>query len=270
MVEIGKARGFEIRWVGPVLVVIAMTVSVSCARVAASGQRTTGDPDALADTYPAQPESTTPYTGRLELYENPWDTERALAEVPFIKHALTRPATSKPTTGKSRASPQTGELMPNPFADALPQRADRPSDDGAGSATIAVEQLMMKQADADRVTDLNAAPEPDFRGLGRHKKSAASSASVDADLDVIGYLARQRAKIKTCYEMGLAIDPSIEGKITVKFRVNRKGKVKRARVVLSELPRSVERCILHTLKKLDFPRQDDPSVVFEYPFFFGL
>jgi hypothetical protein len=35
------------------------------------------------------------------------------------------------------------------------------------------------------------------------------------------------------------------------------------------MPRSVERCILHTLKKLEFPSHDNPKVVFEYPFFFA-
>lgn len=269
MVELETARGLEVRWGGLVLVVIAMTVSVSCARVAASGQRTAGDPDALAGADADRGESTIPYTGKLELDESPWATERALAEIPFIKHALTRSATTRPATAEPEIRPRPGELAPNPFAEELKRRADRRPEDDAGSATIAVRQLMMKEADADRATDLSAAPEPDFRGQGRQKKSAASSASNDVELDVIGYLARQHAKIKTCYEMGLAVDPSIEGKITVKFKVNRRGKVRRARVMHSELPRSVERCILHTLKKLDFPDQEDPSVVFEYPFIFG-
>lgn len=212
----------------------------------------------------ASAETTTPFTSEPGLLENPFTTEHALKDVPIIKHALEQPRPTPDTTAQT----PFGQLMPNPFT-VKTKGKTRPNASEPDPATIAVQQLMMKEADANLDNSRDSAPEPDFKGMGRSKKSAASTASDDVDLDVVGYLARQHRKIKTCYEMGLAADPSIEGKITVEFKVSRKGKVKRPRVVSSDMPRSVERCILHTLKRLDFPPHDDPKAVFEYPFFFA-
>jgi len=262
MVETGKGRGNTSRAGRFLAIVLIATGWGGCARIATSGQRTAGDPEAMGSDEAGPQGTLTPFSGKL-MDDNPFEAEQAFDDVPIIKHALSRPGYSRAAFTPEPSS----ELMPNPFKTEM--RKQRESEGGLEPSTIAVRQLMMSQADADLETDLSAMPEPDFRGQGRNKRSAASSASAETELDVVGFLARQHGKIKSCYEMGLALDPSIEGKITVEFKVSRKGKVKRPKVVQSDLPRSVERCILHTLKQLDFPDQDDPSAVFEYPFFFA-
>ena len=76
--------------------------------------------------------------------------------------------------------------------------------------------------------------------------------------------------MKSCYEMGLLADPTIEGKVTVRFKVSGSGEVTEAEVIMSELPKVVDRCIVHGIERLSFPPQEEKSTTFEYPFFFGL
>jgi hypothetical protein len=186
-------------------------------------------------------------------------------------------APTPPTIGMGIGIAPALELFDNPYPDLAVAEPAAPAAEpapkvkaGEGSSTIAVSQLMMKDADADVGPDHTLAPEPDFSRGKWGKASAGERASDERNLDVLEYLVEQQRRIKTCYEMGLMVDPTIEGKVKVRFTVLRSGRVKDAEVLLNELPPVVGKCILHKIEKFEFPVQDDARKTYEYPFFFGL
>jgi hypothetical protein len=278
-----EARGLRVGRGGLLTLTVAVAALAACARTAATGHLELPTRGIDGEICSDEGDIGRAGGGGSELAANPWLGRTALSEVALTSEGscprrggLERLASGLGTPRSARegvggvARPAMERAIPmplddDPYVGSPPAPTAVPRD----SATIAVKQLMMQQADAERATDLSP-PEPDFRGSRGSLGPSLEGASSEAEIDVVGYLAREHARIKTCYELGLAQDPSIAGKVTVRFRVTRRGKIKRARVVHSELPRAVERCILHTLEQLALPAQIDPSVVFEYPFFFGI
>jgi TonB family protein len=191
-------------------------------------------------------------------------------------------AADAPTTAGAKADGgpvEPVELLANPFLGVSidppkkkkkQKKAKKQAKPQSDSTTIAVNQLMMKDADADLGGPLMSAKDVSFKKQWKKKGQASGKGSLDDESEVIHLLARWRSKIKSCYEMGLLADPTLEGKVTVRFKVARSGKVTKARVLSSELPAVVGKCIVHKIKKLAFPPQEEPSSTYEYPFIFGL
>ncbi len=76
-------------------------------------------------------------------------------------------------------------------------------------------------------------------------------------------------EIQSCYEKALLKDPTIGGKITIRFTIDENGKVPHAKAILNDLTPEVEQCISDFYKTLTFsPALDEGGLTVEYPFLF--
>jgi hypothetical protein len=75
--------------------------------------------------------------------------------------------------------------------------------------------------------------------------------------------------IQDCYEKELKKNPSLAGKVTVRFTIDSGGTVTEARVESDQLgsPTTVD-CILGKIRRFKFPKSDCASVPVSYPFVF--
>jgi TonB family protein len=125
------------------------------------------------------------------------------------------------------------------------------------------------------------------KGLGRGKKGAGASgrkarevtlALGSKDAKVSGFLSAEqinrvvranRAAIKYCFENALQRQPNLSGKVHVRWRIDRKGRVSSARVAKSTMGNAkVEGCIVRQVKRWKFPEPDGGEVDVTYPFIF--
>lgn len=78
-------------------------------------------------------------------------------------------------------------------------------------------------------------------------------------------------QIKRCYERGLAQNPKLEGKVTVKFIISGTGNVQMAAIAASTLgDPGVENCVSQVVRRINFPApQGGGIVIVTYPFSFS-
>ncbi|HET9933895.1 MAG TPA: AgmX/PglI C-terminal domain-containing protein [Polyangiaceae bacterium] len=77
------------------------------------------------------------------------------------------------------------------------------------------------------------------------------------------------AEFRHCYEAGLARDPNLEGRISVRFVIGLDGSVTAARDAGSDIPDSrVRDCVIDAFLKLRFPEPDGGIVTVVYPIVF--
>ena len=140
---------------------------------------------------------------------------------------------------------------------------------GKGSGEAAdISQLRMQGGDAN-VKTAGAGSERKVTGQVRKKApSAVDGTGVLSPAEVVKVVNRRIGAIKGCYERALRKNPSLEGKITVRFTVAGSGKVSAARTTLNELSPDVGNCIVAAFKGFRFPQPDGGSLTVEYPFLF--
>src|SRR5262249_17844031 len=95
---------------------------------------------------------------------------------------------------------------------------------------------------------------------------------VDGSLDP-GVIAREirgrLGAVKACYESGLKRNPSIGGKLVLRFEVSSVGKVTKTEIDQDSMPDDeVPSCIKQPLMTWPFPAPAGGSVQFSYPFIF--
>lgn len=85
--------------------------------------------------------------------------------------------------------------------------------------------------------------------------------------DVIQRIIRQNAgRFRACYESGLRTNPSLEGRVEVRFIIDRQGQVSVAQDGASDLPNDpVKSCIVKSFYSLSFPSPDNGTVTVVYP-----
>ena len=77
-------------------------------------------------------------------------------------------------------------------------------------------------------------------------------------------------RYRACYETGLRTDPGLQGRVTVKFVIDRSGAVALAADGGSDLPdESVRRCVVSSFLSLSFPSPDSGAVTVVYPIVFS-
>jgi hypothetical protein len=140
---------------------------------------------------------------------------------------------------------------------------------GKGSGEAAdISQLRMKGGDAEVRTG-GAGTERKIKGqVRRRNPSAVDGTGVLSPQEVAKVVNRRLGAIKGCYERALRRDPSLEGKITIRFTVAGSGKVSAARATTNELTPDVGNCIVSAFKRFRFPQPDGGSLTVEYPFLF--
>jgi hypothetical protein len=101
------------------------------------------------------------------------------------------------------------------------------------------------------------------------KKARAISGRL-APESIQAVVREQYGKFRACYEQGLARDPTLAGRINVRFVINRDGSVANARVFYNEIPDcDVPRCILQAYQSLQFPKPEGGIVTVVYPIMFA-
>ena len=95
--------------------------------------------------------------------------------------------------------------------------------------------------------------------------SSVATASLDKDL-VRGRIRAHNAEYRACYEAALKKDPKLEGKVVVKFVVEKDGKVSSAK---SEGMPAIDDCISRAIAKIQFPSNTRGSFTVSYPFTFS-
>lgn len=91
------------------------------------------------------------------------------------------------------------------------------------------------------------------------------------DLDMVSdVIRRNMGQIRFCYEQGLQLDPSLAGRVGVRFVISGSGQVKLADVENTTLnSKQIEECIVMRLKSWKFPLPDGGvDVKVSYPFSF--
>jgi hypothetical protein len=82
---------------------------------------------------------------------------------------------------------------------------------------------------------------------------------------------RNMSQIRYCYQRQLAKNPSLNGKIKVKFVIAKDGSVSKASIDSSTMGgggKPVESCIVGRFKKFKFPQPNGGIVIVKYPFIF--
>lgn len=114
--------------------------------------------------------------------------------------------------------------------------------------------------------------------LGRGHKTIAPSmklgqTTVSGRLppEVIQRIVRQNyGRFRMCYEQGLARNPNLEGRITVRFIIGRDGSVSNVTKGGSDLPDpGVANCIVNAYYGLSFPEPEGGIVTVVYPIMFA-
>ncbi len=83
-------------------------------------------------------------------------------------------------------------------------------------------------------------------------------------------LRQQSGRLRFCYEAGLAKNPNLEGRVAVRFVIDRAGSVSLASDAGSDLPdAAVVSCVVRVVSGLTFPEPPDGIVTVTYPVVFS-
>ncbi len=112
---------------------------------------------------------------------------------------------------------------------------------------------------------------------GSHKTSApkvrmgATTVSGRLPKEVIQRIVRQNyGRFRLCYEKGLGANPSLEGRVSVRFVINRNGSVSNVSNGGSSMPDSnVVNCVVRAFYGLSFPKPEGGIVTVTYPIMFA-
>ncbi|HOX47189.1 MAG TPA: TonB family protein [Myxococcota bacterium] len=112
-------------------------------------------------------------------------------------------------------------------------------------------------------------PAPDRR-VRAQLSIASPEIQGSLDREVIMRVFRQRrGQLQSCYERGLRRNPTLEGRVTLRFTIDERGRVTEARSAPSALgDREVEACLVSRLKSWTFPGPQAGSVQIAFPLVF--
>jgi hypothetical protein len=136
--------------------------------------------------------------------------------------------------------------------------------------------MMMNDDDAGSHNDSDDAL---FIMMTEPKKARHGTPVVRLDTDtsdtgipraVVRRIVRQNfAKLRACYERGLASVPNMSGRLVVRFTVDRSGSVTSATSAApTTIGGSVTTCILDAFRVMKFPEPQGGSVIVNYPIVF--
>jgi hypothetical protein len=89
------------------------------------------------------------------------------------------------------------------------------------------------------------------------------------DKDIIRRIVRAHiAELRSCYDAGLAKDPTLAGKLVLRFEIGADGKVTLVEIVDDQLDATVSACVAKAVRRWAFPKSEG-GVVVTYPFEFA-
>lgn len=140
---------------------------------------------------------------------------------------------------------------------------------GKGSGEAAdIGQVRMKGADAD-IAAGGAGSERKVKGDVKRKNASAVDGTGELNpQEVNRVIGLKMGAIKSCYERALRRDPSLQGKLVIRFTIAGSGMVTAARAVENALTPEVASCVEAAFKRFRFPQPDGGSLTMESPFMF--
>lgn len=99
-------------------------------------------------------------------------------------------------------------------------------------------------------------------------RMGTATAVGDLDKNLIKrYIRQQTARVRYCYEKQLQTNPTLGGKVTVKFTIGADGKVVDVTATGMNNP-ALESCVADVIRSIRFPATNSGKVVISYPFVF--
>jgi len=140
---------------------------------------------------------------------------------------------------------------------------------GKGSGEAAdISQIKVEGGDKT-VKTAGPGQEKAVKGTVKKKAPVASGGTgMLSSQDVATAVNKRIGAIKGCYEQALKRDPSLQGKVTIRFTISGAGKVTSARATQNELTPAVGACMEKAFMSFRFPPPEGGTVTFEYPFMF--
>jgi len=114
-----------------------------------------------------------------------------------------------------------------------------------------------------------------FGGRGKRVprvRQAKATVTGALDKDIVRRIVRAHInEVRHCYNQGLARDPNLDGRVTVNFTIDERGRVSASSEHSSTLTdRGVTQCVVKAVKRWKFPKPKGGSTVeVRYPFVFG-
>ena len=141
------------------------------------------------------------------------------------------------------------------------------SGDGAGGAAD-ISQLRA-EGGGKAVKSDGMGSERQVRGKMKRGRAAAvgggGTLSADAVRRTVG---RAIGGIKGCYERALRRNPTLGGRVSIRFTIGGGGRVVSASASNNTISPEVGNCIVARIRSLRFPPPEGGNVTFSYPFFF--
>jgi outer membrane biosynthesis protein TonB len=141
---------------------------------------------------------------------------------------------------------------------------------GGAGGTEAADVGQIKTGGGDKtVKTAGPGAEKSISGNVKRRQPAASGGTGMLDADEVARIVGSRlAAIKGCYETSLKRNPSLKGRIDIRFTIAASGNVSSARATTNQLDNSVADCISNVFTRFRFPPPEGGAVTFEYPFMF--
>ncbi len=119
--------------------------------------------------------------------------------------------------------------------------------------------------------NVNVGEKGDARVSGRVKDAAPEVDSADVDREALGRYVKQRLKaIQNCYEKELKRNPSLKGKVVVRFSITPSGRAADVEIEENTVGNeAVSSCIRTVIKAWIFPFKPSDDVPVAYPFVFS-
>ena len=180
--------------------------------------------------------------------------------------------------GPSTANPEAGEggneVIADPTGEAskLAAVAGKKEDRLGGKSATTRGKIAALEKDKKAGKDIKIGMKARAQKVIRVGGARGSKASGELPKKVIKrYIARKMGAIKACYQKGLQSNPSLRGKVRVKFLILPSGQIAGAKIEKSGLNSPmVENCIVKNVKTWKFPRaKGGGSTKVIYPFVFS-
>jgi hypothetical protein len=142
--------------------------------------------------------------------------------------------------------------------------------EGGGSPAKVISRGVATLGEGEGVRDLDGF---DHRGRGlaaQHVVREPVSPDGRVPADVIQRIVRENfGRLQACYDIGARLHPALQGRVAVKFVIDRAGSVAMASDEGSDLPDSdVVACVVRVFDMLAFPASRDSLVTVVYPIVF--
>ncbi|MBI3182549.1 MAG: AgmX/PglI C-terminal domain-containing protein [Myxococcales bacterium] len=114
-------------------------------------------------------------------------------------------------------------------------------------------------------------PKGDVKISGRVQDAAPEVDSTDVDRDALArYVRARKSAIQNCYERELKRNPSLKGKVVVRFSITPQGRASDIEIEENTLGNeAVSSCIRTVIRTWVFPFKPDSDVAVAYPFLFS-